>query len=262
MQIPIYQIDAFASERFKGNPAAVCLLDDWLPDEILQKIAQENNISETAFLVKENDLYHIRWFTPTVEVDLCGHATLASAFVVLNEMQSDLNASNKVTFSSKSGALSVTCDSELLVMDFPATEATLRSTPKEIIEAFGKEPLETLKSDDYMAVYEDEEDISTLSPDYSILARLDCRGIIATSKGKNSDFVSRFFAPRCGINEDPVTGSAHCTLAPYWANKLGKNRLSAKQLSKRGGELMCEYRDNRVLLSGRAIKYLEGKLYL
>lgn len=262
MQIPIYQIDAFTSERFKGNPAAVCLLDGWLPDDLLQNIAQENNLSETAFLVPVGDSYAIRWFTPTVEVDLCGHATLASAYVILNEVLPDKGAANMVTFTSKSGALTVSQDAELLVMDFPATEAAPCDTPQAIVEAFAKEPIETYKSNDYMVVYDDEQVIASLSPDYSILARLECRGIIATSRGECSDFVSRFFAPRCGINEDPVTGSAHCTLTPYWAKKLQKNRLSARQLSKRGGELVCEFRGDRVMLSGSAVKVLEGRLYI
>ncbi|MBL4576741.1 MAG: PhzF family phenazine biosynthesis protein [Opitutaceae bacterium] len=257
MRLPIYQIDAFADSIFQGNPAAVCPLENWLSDDLLQKIAEENNLSETVYFVKENDGYHIRWFTPVTEVDLCGHATLASAYVIFTIFGHE---SDQISFNSKSGPLTVFRRDDSLVMDFPVTPLEICETPPEIVESFGKAPLEVFRSDDYMAVYENEEDIRLLSPDFAILERLECRGVIATSTGESSDFVSRFFAPRCGINEDPVTGSAHCALTPYWSRKLGKTKLSARQLSKRGGDIQCQLIGDRVLLSGKAAKYLEGTI--
>ena len=259
MKTPIYQIDTFSSKIFGGNPAAVCPLDSWLSNDILQNIAEENNLSETAFFVEENGEFHIRWFTPSVEVDLCGHATLASAFVIFNIIG---HTNNKIIFHSKSGDLSVYQDKDWLVMDFPSTPPIACDAPSEIIEAFGIEPIEVLKSNDYIVVFENENEILSLSPNLSFLENIDGRGVIITSKGKNSDFVSRFFAPKCGVNEDPVCGSAHCSLTPYWAKKLNKNKLAARQLSNRGGLLRCELIDNRVLISGQAIMYLEGTLHV
>ena len=259
MKLSIFQIDAFAENLFKGNPAAVVHLEEWLPDELLQKIAQENNLSETAYFIKQGDEYHIRWFTPTVEVNLCGHATLASAYVIFESLGAQ---AEKIVFHSKSGELKVTKKGELIELDFPVAVISECEIPVEITRAFGKEPLEVWKSDDYIAVYENESEIASLMPDFKILSELACRGIIATSRGEKSDFVSRFFAPACGINEDPVTGSAHCALMPYWAKKLGKNKLSASQLSERGGKLQCELLGTRVLLAGKAKKYLEGTIEL
>lgn len=257
MRLSIFQIDAFAEKIFQGNPAAVVPLEAWLPDELLQDIAQENNLSETAYFMKQGDGYHIRWFTPTVEVDLCGHATLAAAHVIFEILGFQ---GNEIVFHSKSGELKVTKRNDLIELDFPVSTISKCETPIEIIQAFGKEPIEVWKSDDYIAVYENESDIVSLSPDFSILNKLECRGIIATAQGKETDFVSRFFAPRCGINEDPVTGSAHCELTPYWAKQLGKNKLSAAQLSKRGGKLQCELAGDRVLIAGKAITYLQGSI--
>jgi len=257
VKLSLYQIDAFAEKIFEGNSAAICPLDQWLPDEVLQSVAQENNLSETAYFINEDGRYHIRWFTPTVEVDLCGHATLACAYVIFEI----LGLENEVIlFHSKSGELRVTRRGKLIELDFPRATISKCEIPSEITNAFGKEPIEVWRSDDYIAVYDNEEDIVSLSPDFNILSQLECRGVVATSRGEKVDFVSRFFAPRYGINEDPVTGSAHCELMPYWASVLGKNKLSAAQLSKRGGKLQCELAGERVLISGRAVKYLEGTI--
>jgi len=257
VKLSIFQIDAFAEKLFQGNPAAVVPLEEWLSDELLQAIAQENNLSETAYFIKQGDDYHIRWFTPTVEVDLCGHATLAAAHVIFEVLGFQ---GNEITFHSKSGELKVTKRNDLIELDFPVSTLSKCETPIEITRAFGKEPIETWKSDDYIAVYENESDIVSLSPDFDMLSKLECRGVIASARGGKTDFVSRFFAPRCGINEDPVTGSAHCELTPYWAKKLGKNKLSAAQLSERGGRLQCELVGDRVLIAGNAVTYLEGSI--
>ena len=257
MKLNIYQIDAFAENIFEGNPAAICPLDEWLPDEVLQNIAQENNLSETAYFIKEGNDYHIRWFTPTVEVNLCGHATLASAYVIFEILGLK---NDEILFQSRSGELRVARKGKMIELDFPKSEISQCGIPAEITQAFGKKPIEVWQSDDYIAVYENESDIVSISPDFAILGQLDCRGVIATSQGEEADFVSRFFAPRFGINEDAVTGSAHCELMPYWASKLGRNKLSAAQLSKRGGKLQCELAGERVLIAGKAVKYLEGAI--
>ena len=257
MELNIYQIDAFASKPFEGNPAAVCPLDEWLPDEIMQSIAEENNLSETAFFIPTGNGFHIRWFTPTSEVDLCGHATLASAYVLFNILG---YKGDKIVFNSKSGILTVTKDDEWLVMDFPAQPPVLCEIPPEIVKAFDVAPIECLKSEDYMVVFEREMDVETANPDFAQLKKLDLRGVIITAKSSSYDFITRFFAPKYGVPEDPVTGSAYTQLAPYWASKLGKKRFNVKQVSLRGGELSCEIVDNRVLISGKAIKYLEGKI--
>ena len=257
MELNLYQIDAFASKPFEGNPAAVCPLDEWLPDEIMQSIAEENNLSETAFFIPANNGFHIRWFTPTSEVDLCGHATLASAYVLFSILG---YKGDKVVFNSKSGILTVTQDDECLVMDFPAQPPVLCDIPKEIVKAFDIAPVECLKSEDFIAVFEREIDIETANPDFEQLKKLDLRGVIITAKSSNYDFVTRFFAPKYGVPEDPVTGSAYTQLAPYWASKIGKKRFNVKQVSLRGGELSCEIVDDRVLIYGKAIKYLQGKI--
>ncbi len=257
MKIVVYQIDAFADKIFEGNPAAVAFLDEWLPDEVLQNIAMENNLSETAFFTAEEEGYRIRWFTPLAEVDLCGHATLASAFVIFEILRPE---EDMILFHSRSGELKVKRMEGLIELDFPVSDICRCETPPEIVEAFGKEPVEVWRGDDYMAVFDEEADIVSLSPDFNILSKLECRGVIATSPGVKTDFVSRFFAPRLGIDEDPVTGSAHCALMPYWAKRLGKNRLCAAQLSKRGGKLQCELKGDRVLIAGSAVKYLEGTI--
>lgn len=255
MKLSLYQIDAFAEKTFEGNPAAVCPLNEWLPENVLQAIALENNLSETAFFVQEGHGFHIRWFTPLVEVDLCGHATLASAYVLF-ELLGYKN--DNILFQSKSGELKVNRKGEFIELDFPRSELKPVKTPVDLVQALRKEPVEVWKADDYIVVYNDEADIVSMSPNFTMLSQLDCRGICITAPGKYTDFVSRFFAPRCGINEDPVTGSAHCELMPYWVDRLGKNKLSAVQLSKRSGRLQCELVGDRVLIAGKAVKYLEG----
>ncbi len=255
MNIPIYQIDAFSNRVFAGNPAAVCPLEEWLEDSVLQAIAQENNLSETAFFVTEENGYHIRWFTPVAEVDLCGHATLATAFVIFNYLEPSLS---EVNFTSRSGRLTVVRENELLSMDFPSQPPLPCEAPKELVNGLRKEPLEVLYSEDYFVLFSSEKQIRELNPDMGMLKKLDLRGVIVTAKGNKVDFVSRFFAPKFGIDEDPVTGSAHCALTPYWANKLKKKNLHAHQVSQRGGELFCKDCGDRVKISGRAVKFMEG----
>jgi len=257
MDLSIYQIDAFSSCVFEGNPAAVCPLDEWLPDETMQSIAEENNLSETAFFVPKDDGFHIRWFTPASEVDLCGHATLGSAYVLFNILGYKNEA---IQFDSKSGILVVTKQDDWLTLDFPKQPPVYCETPKEIVEAFNKEPIECMMSEDIIAVFENEIDIESANPNFEQLKKLDSRGVIITAKSMRYDFVARFFAPKYGIPEDPVTGSAYTQLAPYWASKLGKQKFKAKQLSSRGGELYCEILGDRVLISGKATKYMEGKI--
>ena len=256
MIVPIYQIDAFADAPFRGNPAAVCPLQEWLPDSLLQSIAEENNLSETAFYVGCGLHYSLRWFTPTREVDLCGHATLAAAHVVFGRNP----GLARITFDSRSGPLHVSRESDLLTLDFPSQEAKPCDIPDTLSTALGRRPDECYRSMDYLAVYRAEADIATLAPDLRLLKTLDTRGVIVTAPGVASDFVSRFFAPNCGIDEDPVTGSAHCVLAPYWSHRLGKTRLSARQLSRRTGTLQCRVEADRVFISGRTVPYMEGTI--
>lgn len=259
MKHKIYQIDAFATDVFKGNPAAVCPLENWLSDDIMQKIAMENNLSETAFFVKEGEEFRIRWFTPGTEVDLCGHATLASAYVIFNELG---YKKNDIVFQSNSGELKVSREGDFLVLNFPAQPGDKIDKLEGLAEALGKSPVQLIESDDYLAVFESEKDILEMKPDFGLLKKVKCRGIIVTAPGSDCDFVSRFFAPQVGIDEDPVTGSAHCKLTPYWAKRLSKNTLTAKQLSKRGGQLHCELKGNRVLIKGKAVKYMEGEIQI
>lgn len=259
MRIPLYQIDAFTGRLFAGNPAAVCPLESWLEDGQLQAIAAENNLSETAFLVARGDRYHLRWFTPKVEVDLCGHATLASAYVVFSYLKPSTAV---VAFETRSGELTVRREGELLAMDFPARPPERCEPPPGLFKALGKEPRETWKSRDYMVLYESEDDVRGLEPDMSALARVEMFAVIVTAPGREADFVSRFFAPAGGVPEDPVTGSAHCTLVPYWAERLGKTEFHALQVSPRGGELFCELRGERVIIRGRAVRYLEGTIFV
>jgi predicted PhzF superfamily epimerase YddE/YHI9 len=261
MKIPLYVIDAFTRQVFGGNPAAVCPLEDWLGDAEMQSIARENNLSETAFFVRHGDRYELRWFTPTVEVDLCGHATLASGYVVFNYLERERDA---VSFETRrSGTLTVSREGEQLALDFPARRAAPCRAPAELIAGLGARPRDVLLARDYLAVYATEAEVRGLQPDFRLLAKLDCLGIIVTAEGRGeTDFVSRFFAPGAGIDEDPVTGSAHCTLIPYWAEKLGKQKLHALQVSERGGELFCEDRGERVRMAGHAVRYSEGFLYL
>lgn len=257
MKLPIYQIDAFAKNAFEGNPAAICPLDTWLPDEVLLSVAEENNLSETAYFIKTNNGYHIRWFTPTTEVDLCGHATLAAAFVIFNELG---YKENSISFESKSGILKIEKNNDLFIMDFPSQPPTTCELPAEIQQAFNVVPTECLKSEDYILVLNNENEVLNAKPKLGLLKNIDRRGVIITAPSGNYDFVSRFFAPKYGINEDPVTGSAHTQLAPYWANQLNQTKLHAKQVSKRGGELICELMGDRVTISGYATKYLQGSI--
>jgi PhzF family phenazine biosynthesis protein len=257
MDIPFYQIDAFTGLVFAGNPAGVCLLNEWLGDRTLQSIAAENNLSETAFLVRAGESYELRWFTPTMEVDLCGHATLASAFAIFES--ADPHAS-RVDFYTKSGMLSVERQGDLLVMDLPARPPEPVEPPSDINGILGLRPSHILKSRDLFVVCEEEEQVRQVAPDLTAIAALDYLGVIVTAKGRKCDFVSRFFAPRAGVPEDPVTGSAHCTLVPYWSRRLGKTHLHALQLSPRGGELFCVNKGDRVLIGGRAAIYLSGTI--
>jgi predicted PhzF superfamily epimerase YddE/YHI9 len=257
MKVPYYQVDAFAERAFSGNPAGVCLLETWLPDELLQRIAEENNLSETAFLVPLAEDYELRWFTPTQEVDLCGHATLAPAFVLFTELR---HREAQVHFQTSSGLLRAKWDGKIVMLDFPARAGEACAAPPALMEGLGHIPQEVRKSRDYMAVLGDEEDVRGLTPDFPRIATLDCLGVIATARGKDVDFVSRFFAPGAGLNEDPVTGSAHCTLIPYWAEKLGKEKMIAHQLSRRGGKIYCEMRGDRVGIGGHATLYARGEL--
>jgi PhzF family phenazine biosynthesis protein len=258
MLLPIYYVDAFASGPFRGNPAAVCPLEQWLTDDILQAIAEENNLSETAYYVPANGRYNLRWFTPTVEVDLCGHATLAAAYVI-QELRRESGERN-VTFDSRSGELAVARENDLYILDFPSCYPAECAEDVVLFEALGARPAAFLRTGDCFCVYETEDQVRALAPDMNKLAAVDCRGTIATAPGKDCDFVSRFFAPRAGIPEDPVTGSAHTNLIPYWSRRLGKKKLFARQISRRGGELWCEDRGARVGIGGRAVKYLEGQI--
>ena len=257
MRIPIYQIDAFTKEQFKGNPAAVCPLAEWIKDDLMQDIAAENNLSETAFFVKKDHEYELRWFTPKGEVDLCGHATLASAYVIFTYLDKTIM---KVIFHTKSGMLEVSREGSLLTMIFPSREGEKREAPEALIKGLGKRPKEVYQSRDYMAVFETEQEIISLDLNMDELKKLDGLGVIVTAKGNEVDFVSRFFAPKVGIDEDPVTGSAHCTLVPYWKRVLGKNEFVALQLSERGGKLFCADLGEMVKISGEATSYLEGHI--
>ena len=261
MKIPIYQADAFTSSLFGGNPAAICPLNKWLPDETMQKIASENNLAETAFFVPDGDGFKLRWFTPELEIDLCGHATLASAHIIFTELGYTKESIHFETL--KAGTLTVSRAGDKYTMDFPSRPPIVIEVPNGLVEALGgKEPKAILRSRDYFLVYDNEEDITELSPDFTALSKFDTVGFIVTARGNNSDFVSRFFAPGAGIAEDPVTGSAHCNLIPYWADKLGKNKLHAYQLSARKGELWCELKGERVLMSGNAVTYLKGEIFV
>jgi PhzF family phenazine biosynthesis protein len=257
MRVRLYQVDAFTSQLFGGNPAAVCPLDAWLPDDVLQAIARENNLSETAFVLRDEPRgWQLRWFTPTQEVDLCGHATLATAYVLFNRLAPGLE---RAQFSSRSGTLVVTeREGDWLEMDFPSRPPEPCEVPEGLVEALGAEPRETLLSRDLVAVFDSEEQVRALRPDMARLAELELFAVVATARGEEADFVSRFFAPRVGVPEDPVTGSAHCSLVPYWAARLEKKALLAHQVSARGGVLQCEDRGERVGLAGQAVLYLEG----
>jgi len=264
MQIPLFHVNAFSEAASGGNPAAVCFLDSWLDDDLHRKVAAENSLSATAFLVRRNGEYDIRWFTPTREVKLCGHATLASGYLLLYEMRPELE---RVEFQTRfSGVVSVSRRGDLLEMDFPLRAPTAaRSVPHELTRALGlrESPSEVLEgSDSLLAVFEDEDVIRRIRPDFDLLEELHPYVVMVTAPGKDADFVSRYFAPSYGVPEDPVTGSAHCALAPYWTQRLGKTQLHARQLSQRGGELWCELAGDRVLLRGKASLTLKGQLTL
>jgi PhzF family phenazine biosynthesis protein len=259
VRLPLYQIDAFTGRLFAGNPAAVCPLEEWLDASTMQAISAENNLSETAFFVRRGDRYDLRWFTPATEVDLCGHATLASAFVVFEFLDP---AAEAVRFETRSGELIVRRQGGLLVMDFPSRPPEPCAPDPALTAALGKAPLELLETRDYLAVYESEEDVRSLAPDMKALAAVGHFAVCVTAPGREADFVSRFFAPASGVPEDPVTGSAHCALTPYWSRRLGKKDLHAIQVSARGGELFCHDGGERVQIAGQAVKYLEGFISL
>lgn len=260
MKLTLYQVDAFTKTVFGGNPAAVCILEDWLVTHLMQKIAQENNLAETAFIVQKNSTFELRWFTPETEVDLCGHATLASAYVLFHHY--GYTEKTIRFYSPRSGELLVSkAEKGLMTMDFPTDELVALQGNTEINKAIGLTPKRTLKGKtDYLLIYNSQEEIEEISPNFHLLNKLDCRGVIVSAPGDEVDFVSRFFAPQCGIPEDPVTGSAHTTMLPYWSKVMGKTKLSAKQLSKRGGDLHCEYLGERVKISGNAVLYLKGEI--
>ncbi|HEX6914150.1 MAG TPA: PhzF family phenazine biosynthesis protein [Chitinophagaceae bacterium] len=256
----IYQVDAFADQLFAGNPAAVCPLDKWLPDDIMQKLAMENNLAETAFFVKQGEgSYHIRWFTPTVEVDLCGHATLASAYVLFNERGETVDT---IRFQSKSGELIVTRNGDMITLDFPANFPEETSVPAGLMEGLNITSGKVYRAAwDYMVLLDSQQAVEQLDPDFLTLGKVESRGVIVTAKGDDTDFVSRCFYPQSGINEDPVTGSAHTITTAFWSRQTGKTKLSARQLSKRGGYLDCELRGDRVLMSGKARLYMRGEYF-
>jgi predicted PhzF superfamily epimerase YddE/YHI9 len=257
MRLRYYHVDAFAGELFRGNPAGVCPLDRWLPARTLQHIAAENNLSETAFFKPAENFYELRWFTPAVEVDLCGHATLAPAHVLFSELG---HGEDVIRFQTASGILTATRRDRKVELDFPARPAAACAVPEHLLRGLGAKPKEILKARDYLAVFESEAEVAALKPDFNLLSQLDCLGIIATAPGDKSDFVSRFFAPRAGVPEDPVTGSSHCSLIPFWASRLGKKELFAQQISRRGGEIFCRLMGDRVGIAGRSVVYSRGEL--
>lgn len=258
MLTPYYQVNAFSRQSFGGNPAGVCPLDEWLPDALMQQIAKENDLAETAFFLKRGEgVVPLRWFTPSIEIDLCGHATLASAFIMFSELG---YAGARISFATKSGILNAMKRGNLVELDFPSRTATVCNVPDGLVKGLGHTPREVLKARDCMAVFDSEEEITSITPDLAELAKIDCLGIIATAPGKDCDFVSRFFAPRAGIPEDPVTGSSHCTLIPYWAKRLGKKEMFARQLSERGGELFVRDCGDRVAIGGHCTVYLRGEM--
>jgi len=258
MRIRMFQVDAFTDKLFGGNPAAVCPLEAWLSAEAMQLIAMENNLSETAFYVKGKDRYKIRWFTPAVEVELCGHATLATGYVIFHY---DGYEGQMIKFDSASGLLTVKKNGDFLTMNFPADVPAPVEIPQGLAEALGARPIEAYKGrNDFLLIFGSEKDVTDMMPDFGALGKIPTRGIIVSARGKNADFVSRFFAPQVGINEDPATGSSHTLLTPYWASKLGKLELTAAQLSKRRGSLKCRLAGNRVEISGQAKTYLTGTI--
>lgn len=259
MKLKMFQIDAFAEKVFEGNPAAVVPLETWLPDSTMQSIAAENNLAETAFFVPTHEGFHIRWFTPVSEVKLCGHATLASAFLLFTEMGYE---PDEIVFDSLSGPLRVKKEGELLALDFPNQMPEPCDIPEALIKGLGKKPVAVLAGEDYVAVFEHEADVADIVPDHSALEQLGLRGVIATAPSVNYDFVARFFAPKFGIPEDPVTGSAYTHLTPYWAGQTGRKEFTTRQISSRGGDIWCRLDGDRVLIAGKAVKFFEGMIEL
>ena len=260
MEIPYFEVAAFARQPFTGNPAGVCLLEnDWLPDDVMQNIAAENNLAETAFVVPRGDRFDLRWMTPTIEIDLCGHATLASAHVLINHRSYDRDS---ICFDSKSGELRVTREDGRLVLDFPAQPGTICPVPASLSEALRANPRSVLKGRDYIAVFDTEKEVAALQPNFEMVALLDAQGVVVTAPGDECDFVSRYFAPAAGIPEDPVTGSTHSALIPYWSERLSKQQLVARQISRRSGDLFCEDRSDRVRIGGYAATYMQGTITL
>ena len=261
MTLTVYQVDAFASEIFKGNPAAVIPLESWLSEALMQQIAMENNVSETAFFVKGDDSYAIRWFTPEYEIDLCGHATLASAYIIKTFLEPHVQEINFTT--QKAGVLKTTAQDGVYTLDFPARMPVATDTPKNLLECLAlTNAVDVLRSRDYFVVLPNEEAVRNIEPDYNLMKTLDTIGVIVTAKGQSADVVSRCFYPGAGIQEDPVTGSAHCNIIPYWSSKLGTTKIFAKQISPRGGELNCELASDRVLMRGKCVLFLKGEIYL
>jgi PhzF family phenazine biosynthesis protein len=261
MTLTVYQVDAFAEKVFAGNPAAIIPLQSWLDEKLMQQIAMENNLSETAFIVKREEGYHIRWFTPEYEIDLCGHATLASAYVIKTFLEPHIHEIHFTT--EKAGVLKASAKETLYTLDFPSRMPKESSIPANLLESIGVDkPIEVLRSRDYFVVLADEQAVRSVQPDYTLMKELDTIGVVVTAKGRKGDVVSRCFYPGAGIPEDPVTGSAHCNIVPYWAEKLGKNKLYCRQLSPRGGDLQCELRGDRVLMSGRCVLFLKGEIYV
>ena len=259
MKLDIYQVDAFAEKVFEGNPAAVCPLEEWVSDDVLQKIAEENNLSETAFFAPEGQGFKLRWFTPAAEVDLCGHATLAAAHVLYEKLG---YSGPEILFNTRSGNLTVKKDAKGLSMDFPASMPEVVQPPNSLMAGLGREPKKVLAAFDYIAVFDREDEIESLNPDFSKWLDLNLRGVVITAPGIEVDFVSRCFFPKLRVNEDPVTGSSHCELAPYWGKRLGLKNLRAKQLSKRTGLLECALVEDRVILSGNAVSYMQGQIII
>jgi len=257
VELRLLQIDTFTDVVLGGNPAAVCPLDAWLDDPTMQAIAAENNLSETAFFVPEGDGYNLRWFTPNVEVDLCGHATLAAGFVVFEELNPD---AERVDFATKSGRLTVVRQGADLVMDFPAQPAAPVRPPALLLSALSETPIEVLAGADYVAVFESAADVAQLRPDLGMLMQLDRRGVVATAPGDDADYVLRFFAPKNAVPEDPVTGNVQTALVPYWSRKLGKPRMMVRQLSARGGTMVCEDHGERISIAGRAVRYMDARI--
>jgi len=261
MKLPIFQIDAFSDKVFGGNPACVVRLENWLQDEVLLKIAQENAVAETAFFVRKGKNFHLRWFTPDIEMDLCGHATLATAHCILSELKLE---SEKVIFETLSGELEVSLNNGRYLMDLPRRDPISASLPDEIKNALNIQPKKVLKARDYLLVYENQKQIEDIVINREVFDQINLNlgGVIVTAKGDHCDFVSRFFTPQATILEDPVTGSAHCTLTPYWSNELLKKRMNAQQISERKGELFCELKKDRIEISGKAVTFSVGNLFI